>query len=178
MVSRAQKRNAFNVSSTVRRTQTKFRDQSLRSHLQGSPSCARVKISNILWSVNKQPPKIISWTERSNHFGRTLSCIWQRIDIYLVHPRAQVSIWCTEYCVSGNYVSVKSKLQHPPTRAYPGHLTPLPSRRGGNLIIRVFHGVGNLNCTLDFMWNLWRGELSTVPPYLHFLKLSCLLLLF
>ena len=21
-------------------------------------------------------------------------------------------------------------------------------------------GVGNLNCTLDFMWNLWRGELS------------------
>ena len=21
-------------------------------------------------------------------------------------------------------------------------------------------GVGNLNCTLNFMWNLWRGELS------------------
>ena len=59
------------------------------------------------------------------------------------------------------YVSVKSKLQHapPPPRAYPGHLTPLPSRGGGNLIIRVFQGVGNLNCTLDFMWNLWRGEL-------------------
>ena len=29
-------------------------------------------------------------------------------------------------------------------RAYPGHLTPLPSRGGGNLIIRVFQGVGNL----------------------------------
>ena len=44
-----------------------------------------------------------------------------------------------------NYVSVKSKLQHaPPPRAYPGHLTPLPSRGGGNLIIRVFPGVGNL----------------------------------
>ena len=44
------------------------------------------------------------------------------------------------------YVSVKSKLQHalPPPPAYPGHLTPLPSRGGGNLIIRVFHGVGNL----------------------------------
>ena len=32
----------------------------------------------------------------------------------------------------------------PPPRAYPGHLTPLPSRGGGNLIIRVFQGVGNL----------------------------------
>ena len=42
------------------------------------------------------------------------------------------------------YVSVKSKLQHAPPRAYPGHLTPLPSRGGGNLIIRVFQGVGNL----------------------------------
>ena len=45
------------------------------------------------------------------------------------------------------YVWVKSKLQHAPT----GHLTPLLSRGGGNLIIRVFQGVGNLNCTLDFM---------------------------
>ena len=44
-----------------------------------------------------------------------------------------------------HYVSVKSKLQHaPPPRAYPGHLTPLPSRGGGNLIMRVFQGVGNL----------------------------------
>ena len=32
----------------------------------------------------------------------------------------------------------------PPPRAYPGHLTLLPSRGGGNLIIRVFQGVGNL----------------------------------
>ena len=32
----------------------------------------------------------------------------------------------------------------PPPQAYPGHLTPLPSRGGGNLIIRVFQGVGNL----------------------------------
>ena len=31
-----------------------------------------------------------------------------------------------------------------PPPAYPGHLTTLPSRGGGNLIIRVFQGVGNL----------------------------------
>ena len=66
------------------------------------------------------------------------------------------------------YVSVKSKLQHP-RRAYLEHSTPLPPRGGGNFIISLpgggefdSHalGVGNLNCTLDFMWNLWRGELS------------------
>ena len=33
---------------------------------------------------------------------------------------------------------------NPPPRAYPGHLTPLPSRAGGNLIISPFQGVGNL----------------------------------
>ena len=47
-----------------------------------------------------------------------------------------------------------------PPQAYPGHLTPLLSWGGGNLIIRVFQGlgnfipmqrVGNLNRTLDFM---------------------------
>ena len=32
----------------------------------------------------------------------------------------------------------------PPPPAYPGHLTTLPSRGGGNLIIRIFQGVGNL----------------------------------
>ena len=46
----------------------------------------------------------------------------------------------------------------PPPRAYPEHLTPLLSWGGGNLIIRVFQGlgnfipmqrVGNLNRTLD-----------------------------
>ena len=46
-------------------------------------------------------------------------------------------------------VSAKSKLQHlPPSLAYPGHLKPLRSRRGGNLIIKVFQGVGNLNCPI------------------------------
>ena len=32
----------------------------------------------------------------------------------------------------------------PPPRAYPGHLTPFLSQGGGNLMIRVFQGVGNL----------------------------------
>ena len=59
------------------------------------------------------------------------------------------------------YRSNRSFNMPPPPRAYPGHLTPLPSRGGGNLIIRVFQGVGNLiphalevgnlNCTLDFI---------------------------
>ena len=62
------------------------------------------------------------------------------------------------------YRSNRSFNMLPPPRAYPGHLTPLLSRGGGNLIINVFQGVGNLipslrvgnlNCTLD-----WRGELS------------------
>ena len=37
----------------------------------------------------------------------------------------------------------------PIPRAYPGHLTPLLSRGGGNLIIRVFQGVGNL---IPMLW--------------------------
>ena len=39
----------------------------------------------------------------------------------------------TDIWITGNYVSVKSKLQHPP-RAYPGHLTLFLAREGGNLI--------------------------------------------
>ena len=57
----------------------------------------------------------------------------------------------------------------PPPGAYPGHLTPLPSWVGGIFIISEslpgggefdLHalGVGNLNCTLDFMKSLaWRA---------------------
>ena len=57
----------------------------------------------------------------------------------------------------------------PPPGAYPGHLTPLPSWGGGNLFISEslpgggefdLHalGVGNSNCTLDFMKSLaWRA---------------------
>ena len=56
----------------------------------------------------------------------------------------------------------------PPPRAYPEHLTPLLSWGGGNLIIRVFQGlgnfipmqrVGNLNRTLDMaraLCHIWK----------------------
>ena len=47
---------------------------------------------------------------------------------------------------SYDYVSVKSKLKHPP-RAYPGHLTSFPAREGGNLMNLVFPGAGNLITT-------------------------------
>ena len=40
------------------------------------------------------------------------------------------------------YVTVKSKLKHPPPRAYPGHLTSFPAWEGGNLINLVFPGAG------------------------------------
>ena len=40
------------------------------------------------------------------------------------------------------YRSIEASTSPPP--AYPEHLTPLPSRGGGNLIIRVFQGVENL----------------------------------
>ena len=47
-----------------------------------------------------------------HNFGRTLSYIWQRIDIYLVHARAQVSNWCTEYCVNGYFLqAIKPSIQ-------------------------------------------------------------------
>ena len=66
-----------------------------------------------------------------------------------------------------NYVSVKSKLQHAPPRAYPGHLTPLPSRGagGGNLIIRVFQGVG--------IWSpCFRGGEFELHPQFHVKSLA------
>ena len=44
----------------------------------------------------------------------------------------------TQLCI-GQIVASTS-----PPRANPGHLTSLPSRGEGNLIIRVFQGVGNL----------------------------------
>ena len=52
---------------------------------------------------------------------------------------AEGAAW--SYIVYNYNVLVKLKLQHPP--GIPGHLTPLPSRGGGNLI-RVFQGVGHL----------------------------------
>ena len=56
---------------------------------------------------------------------------------------------------TGNYLLLTGRICHhlcicqieastcPPPQP-PGHLTPLPSPGGGNLIIRVFQGLGNL----------------------------------
>ena len=54
------------------------------------------------------------------------------------------------YC----YVPVKSKLQHPPPRVYPGHLTPFPTREGGHLI------------TTHRGWGIWSnyGEFAHNSP--------------
>ena len=59
--------------------------------------------------------------------------------------------------VDNSHVSVKSNLQ------YPGHLTPLPSRRGGNLIIRVFQVGGG-----GGIWSpCIRGREFELHPRLH-----------
>ena len=42
------------------------------------------------------------------------------------------------------YVPVNSKLKHPP-RPYPGHLTSVPSREGGNLMTLVFLEAGHFD---------------------------------
>ena len=75
-------------------------------------------------------------------------------DIFLKVPKNVQLV--LQYCCQTSWITmlrvlpptfelVKSKLQHAHSpRAYPGHLTLLPSREGGNLIIRVFQGVGNL----------------------------------
>ena len=51
----------------------------------------------------------------------------------------------------------------PPPASIPWACDTLTVPGGENLIIRVLQGVGNLNCTLNFMWNLWHGELSSGP---------------
>ena len=65
-------------------------------------------------------------------------------------------------------VSVKSKLQHPSAgkpRAFDTFTVPgrrefdYQSLPGGGEFDPHALGVGNLNCTLDFISNLWRGEL-------------------
>ena len=50
----------------------------------------------------------------------------------------------------------------PPPRAYPGHLTPLPPRGGGNLIIRVFQGGGEFELHPRFHVKslAWRAIMS------------------
>ena len=73
------------------------------------------------WRVKKYFKKKI--TTRFYAYHRlSLGRIWKILIFHHVPRLAQC------------YVSVKSKLQHPPPRAYPGHLTPFLAREGENLI--------------------------------------------
>ena len=59
-------------------------------------------------------------------------------------------------------VPVKSKLKHPPSRAYPGHLTSFPVREGGNLMNLVFPGAGHL-IIAHRGWGIW--SLASISYY-------------
>ena len=92
-----------------------------------------------------------------------MTSTWQLIIIqkFVLRKFWKLNLW-----LKGHYVSFKSKLQRLPL-AYPGRLIPLLSRRGGDLIIRVFRevrnfdrhaqGMGYLNWTLDLIsfWSFW-----------------------
>ena len=67
-----------------------------------------------------------------------------------------------QLCIS--QIETSTSLPPPPSPAsIPRACDTLTVPGGENLIIRVLQGVGNLNCTLNFMWNLWHGELSSGP---------------
>ena len=80
--------------------------------------------------------------------------------------------YCMRVIDHTDNVSAKSKLQHPPppplgipqafgTFAVPGRREfDYQSLPGGGEFDCHALGVGNLNCTLDFVLNPWRGELS------------------
>ena len=105
-----------------------------------------------------------------------------KIEISLPSPSADLKVpnynipFCGREWKLDPYVSVKSKLQHPPPpRAYHGHLTPLPSRGGGNSIIRVLQGVGNL-IPMRCGWGIWfpcvRGGEFELHPRFHVKSLA------
>ena len=66
-----------------------------------------------------------------------------------------------QLCIS--QIETSTSLPPPPPASIPRACDTLTVPGGENLIIRVLQGVGNLNCTLNFMWNLWHGELSSGP---------------
>ena len=134
-----------------------------------------------------QNPKVTNFNSvkafwKQNGWNLIFKCTWNipKFSLKIVFfKKIRISVFLQLYCITNActymYWSNQSfNTPPPPPRAYPEHLTPLLSWGGGNLIIRVFQGlgnfipiqrVGNLNRTLDFMWNLWalsiaRGELS------------------
>ena len=61
--------------------------------------------------------------------------------------RNRACLWAYRKQIQVMYRQIEASTSPPPPPppwAYLGHLTPLPSRGGRNLIIRVFQGVGNL----------------------------------
>ena len=72
---------------------------------------------------------------------------------FAIYP--QRCIWSNEYLAIMYRWNRSFNFPPPPRpRAYPRHLTPLPSRGGGNLIIGVFQGVGNL-IPMRWGWGIW-----------------------
>ena len=81
----------------------------------------------------RYPTSLLRFAKQPSHWTPEIMCV-------------QVS----SNLLEGIYVPVKSKLKHPP-RAYPGHLTPVPVRKGGHLI------------TTHRGWGIW--SLASITCY-------------
>ena len=86
------------------------------------------------------------------HLSLVQQVSWElSLNWFAIYP--QRCIWTNEY-LAIMYRWNRSFNSPPPPGAYPRHLTPLPSRGGGNLIIGVFQGVGNL-IPMRWGWGIW-----------------------
>ena len=132
------------------------------------------------WSVEDLKAKWELITERSRHkqalltlqlhfWSLFINCCfnhklfhWACMKNFCLHSLMKfVQKWDFEQlCIS--QIETSTSLP-PPLASIPRACDTLTVPGGENLIIRVLQGVGNLNCTLNFMWNLWHGELSSGP---------------
>ena len=132
------------------------------------------------WSVEDLKAKWELITERSRHkqalltlqlhfWSLFINCCfnhklfhWACMKNFCLHSLMKfVQKWDFEQlCIS--QIETSTSLPPPPA-SIPRACDTLTVPGGENLIIRVLQGVGNLNCTLNFMWNLWHGELSSGP---------------
>ena len=133
------------------------------------------------WSVEDLKAKWELITERSRHkqalltlqlhfWSLFINCCfnhklfhWACMKNFCLHSLMKfVQKWDFEQlCIS--QIETSASLPPPPAASIPRACDTLTVPGGENLIIRVLQGVGNLNCTLNFMWNLWHGELSSGP---------------
>ena len=131
------------------------------------------------WSVEDLKAKWELITERSRHkqalltlqlhfWSLFINCCfnhklfhWACMKNFCLHSLMKfVQKWDFEQlCIS----QIETSTSLPPPASIPRACDTLTVPGGENLIIRVLQGVGNLNCTLNFMWNLWHGELSSGP---------------